>query len=173
VTTRPSGGFVAAFQAVAGALDTATMLSCKLGVVAMTALVLLQIVLRYGFAVPLPWVEEATILMMIWLTFAGTAAALRRGAHVAATMAVDRLPRGGQAALAQVSLAAVLLFSLVVAWQGAMLMQSVTGQRTAALGMPMAFAYAIIPIGSLLTAVQALAAMLRGSDHVSSGIATE
>lgn len=162
----------AVLQSVARGLDTATMLTCKVGVAAMTILVLLQVVLRYGLAVPLPWVEEATILMMIWLTFAGTAAALRRGAHVSATMAVDRLPKKAQALLAQVSLAAVLVFSLVVAWQGAMLMQSVAGQRTAALGMPMTFAYAIIPIGSLLTAVQAAAAMLRGA-HASSGLATE
>jgi TRAP-type C4-dicarboxylate transport system permease small subunit len=162
----------AALQSAARGLDAATMLTCKVGVAAMTILVLLQVVLRYGLAVPLPWVEEATILMMIWLTFAGTAAALRRGAHVSATMAVDRLPKKAQAVLAQVSLAAVLVFSLVVAWQGALLMQSVSGQRTAALGMPMAFAYAIIPIGSLLTAVQALAAMLRGA-HASSGLATE
>jgi TRAP-type C4-dicarboxylate transport system permease small subunit len=164
---------LAAFEAAAAALDRATMLSCKLGVVAMTILVLLQVVLRYGFAVPLPWVEEATVLMMIWLTFTGTAVALRRGAHVAATMAVDRLPKGAQVLFAQVSLAAVLLFSLVVAWQGTLLMQSVSGQRTAALGMPMAFAYAIIPIGSFLTALQAVALMLRGTDHASAGISTE
>jgi TRAP-type transport system small permease protein len=166
-------GIASAFQALARALDTATMLSCYAGIVGMTALVLVQVVLRYGFALPLPWVEEATILMMIWLTFAGTAAALRRGAHVAATMAVDRLPPKMQAFFAQLSLALVLGFSLIVAWQGALLMQSVGNQRTAALALPMAAAYAIIPIGSLLATVQALAAMLRGADTVSAGISTE
>jgi TRAP-type C4-dicarboxylate transport system permease small subunit len=160
-------------QALARVLDAATMLTCQIGVVAMTVLVLAQVVLRYGLAIPLPWVEEATILMMIWLTFAGTAAALRRGAHVAATMVVDRLPPKWQALFAQVSLAAVLAFLLIVAWQSTLLMQSVAGQRTAALALPMSLVYAIIPVGSLLTAVQALAAMLRGADHVSPGLSTE
>jgi TRAP-type C4-dicarboxylate transport system permease small subunit len=159
-------------QQVARVIDAATMLTCYAGVVAMTVLVLAQVVLRYGFSIPLPWVEEATILMMIWLTFAGTAAALRRGAHVAATMLVDRLSPRLQWLFAKLALAAVLAFCLVLAWQGWALMQSVGGQRTAALALPMWVAYAIIPLGSLLTAIQAFAAMLR-DDHLSAGISTE
>ena len=129
----------------------------RVAVMAMTALVLVQVVLRYVFNVPLVWVEEMTVFLMIWMAFMGAAVGVRRGGHIAMTLLVDRLP----ARLARVCLHATTLaivgFAAVVAWQGLLLAFSVGNQRSAALGLPMTFPYLIVPLGAILIILQAFA----------------
>ena len=59
------------------------------GIVAMVLLTALQVVLRYLFAASLSWVEEVSVLVMSWTTWAGAAVLWLRRAHIA----VDIVPR--------------------------------------------------------------------------------
>lgn len=129
----------------------------RAAVVAMTVLVLVQIVLRYIFNAALPWVEEMTVFLMIWMAFMGAAVGVRRGTHVAMTMLVDRLPRGLARVLFYVSTLAMIAFAAIVVWQGMLLIFSVGNQRSAALGVPMAIPYLVVPLGALLIILQACA----------------
>ena len=127
----------------------------RAAVVAMTMLVLVQIVLRYIFNVPLAWVEEMTVFLMIWMAFMGAAVGVRRGTHIAMTMLVDRLPRGIARILFYASTLAMIAFACVVVWQGLLLVFSVGNQRSAALGVPMAIPYLVVPLGAFLIILQA------------------
>lgn len=129
----------------------------RAAVVAMTVLVLVQVVLRYVFSVPLVWVEEMTIFLMIWMAFMGAALGVRRGSHIAMTILVDRLPARVARALFVASTIAIIAFCMVVAWQGVRLALSVAGQRSAALGLPMTVPYLIVPLGALLIILLACA----------------
>jgi TRAP-type C4-dicarboxylate transport system permease small subunit len=144
--------------------------SCRLAVIIMTALVLTQVVLRYGFKAPLVWVEEASIFLMIWMTFVGAGVALRRGGHVAMTIIVERLPRAVARALWYVSHAAVFGFAGVLAWQGWLLALSVQGQRSPALEVSMLWPYMVMPLGAAFMASQIVAAAVDFDDRQLSAV---
>ena len=59
------------------------------GLVGLVLLTALQVVLRYFFAASLSWVEEVSVLLMSWTTWAGAAVLWLRRGHIA----VDIVPR--------------------------------------------------------------------------------
>lgn len=134
--------------------------TCQLAVSLMTGLVLFQVLLRYVFRAPLAWVEEATIFLMIWMTFIGAGIALRRGSHVAMTLLSERFPPRLTRWMFFLSQLAMFVFLSVVIWQGWSLAMSVEGQRSAALGIPMTWPYLTMPIGAGFMASQLVAAIL-------------
>ena len=100
-----------ALVSAARAVEVVIDVLSRAAVVAMTALVLVQIVLRYILNVPLPWVEEMTVFLMIWMAFMGAAVGVRRGTHIAMTMLVERLPRGLARVIFYVSTVAIIAFA--------------------------------------------------------------
>ena len=134
--------------------------SCFVAVTVMTGLVLAQVVLRYVLRAPLNWAEEASIFLMIWMSFVGAGVAMRRGSHIAMTLIVEHLPIRLSRSLAWVSQLTVLAFLFLVVWQGWLLAGSAEGVRSPALGIPMKWAYLTIPLGACFMVTQLLATML-------------
>lgn len=85
-------------------------------VVAVFINVFLRFVMNSGFVVT----EEISRILLIWLVFGGAIAVLHGGQHISMTMAVERLGRGGQVALAVIG-AALMIFCdallLIGAWR--------------------------------------------------------
>ena len=133
---------------------------CRLAMALMTILVMLQVVLRYLFNAPLSWVEEATVYLMIWMAMIGCGIAVRRGAHVAMTVVVEKLPRRFTRVMAPCSQLAMFTFLLVVAWQGLLLAMSVANTYSPALGLSIMWPYLSVPVGAAFMVVQLVAAML-------------
>ncbi|MGE5146393.1 MAG: TRAP transporter small permease [Candidatus Eiseniibacteriota bacterium] len=59
------------------------------GIAALVLMTALQVVLRFVFAAPLSWIEEVSVLLMSWTTWAGAAVLWLRQAHIT----VDIVPR--------------------------------------------------------------------------------
>lgn len=135
--------------------------SCQVAVALMTFMVAVQVVLRYVFRAPIPWVEEATIFLMIWMTFIGAGVALRSGAHIAMTILRDRLPTKISRIFVIISYIVVLAFLLLLIWEGSLLVVLAEGQRSPALGVPMAWPYLMMPLGAAFMVSQLLALMLQ------------
>jgi len=106
------------------------------------------------------------------MTFVGAGVALRTGAHIAMTLLRDRLGPGPARALAAVSHTVILAFLLLLAWEGWLLVVSAEGQRSPALGIPMAWPYLTMPLGAAFMASQVVAALLesRVADLSAEGI---
>jgi TRAP-type C4-dicarboxylate transport system permease small subunit len=141
-------------------LETAADWSCQAALGAMSALVLSQVILRYVFAAPLVWVEEASVFLMIWITFIGSGIAIRRRGHIAMTLVADRFPAIIAWAVRAVSNFAVVGFLAIVAWQGFSLAAFVSDQPSPAMRIPMIWPYLAIPVGTLFMIGQVLATML-------------
>jgi TRAP-type C4-dicarboxylate transport system permease small subunit len=141
-------------------LEVAAERSCLLAVILMTVLTLVQVVLRYIFRTPLVWTEEASVFLMIWMAFVGAGVAMRRGAHIAMLILVERLPRWLSRSLLTSSRLLMLAFLVVIAWQGWLLAMSVGGQRSPALAIAMTWPYLTMPLGSLFMATQLIASMM-------------
>ena len=84
----------------------------------MVVVILMQVVLRYGFAAALPWPEEASRFLMLWATGLMAPTAMRRGGFVAIDMIVRLLPRAVSAMVAMVGLGLMLTVLWVAAGIG-------------------------------------------------------
>lgn len=58
----------------------------------MTLLVIVEVILRYGFSTGLLWIQELTLLLAAWLVLVGAAFGVKKGAHIGMDIAVRRLP---------------------------------------------------------------------------------
>ncbi|GEO80388.1 TRAP transporter small permease [Pararhodospirillum oryzae] len=71
-----------------------------------TTLVVIEVVLRYGFNYGLGWTEEMTLLTMGWMVLFGMSYGIKVGSHIGVDALVRLLPREGRRT---VTLAAVVL----------------------------------------------------------------
>lgn len=120
--------------------------------------VLWQIVSRDLLGAPSPWSEELARYLLVWLTLFGAAYAVGQQRH----LAIDWLPaqatgkrRRGLAVLAHLMVALFALLVLVIGGGALAALVRDLGQRSAALGIPLALLYAPLPLSGLLTIVYA------------------
>jgi TRAP-type transport system small permease protein len=71
--------------------------------VAMLAMVLGNVILRYGFGTGITVSEELSRTMFVWITFIGAVVATREGTHLGVDSMVAHLPHGGKVACAVLS----------------------------------------------------------------------
>jgi TRAP-type C4-dicarboxylate transport system permease small subunit len=115
-------------------------------VVVIVVTVLVQIVMRYVVARPNPWTEELSRFAFIWLSLVGSSLATKRGAHFLFESAVKGLSPNTRSWLAQAVtwvIAAMLVGLLIM---GAALAADARVQRSPALGLPMVWVYAAMPV---------------------------
>jgi TRAP-type transport system small permease protein len=152
------------------AFDRAVILVTSVAVVALTALmtivVLIGVFARYILHDALPWIEEAARYAMLWLSWLGGGLALRRGAHLAVEFLVDAMTPQVRAVTIFIGRIAVLAFLALCAYFGLALVQRVSAQSTAALGVSMQLPYASVSIGSLLMIYHLLVIMFGPKDAV-------
>jgi len=71
-----------------------TVLSLLL--VAMTLLVFVEVVLRFGFNTGIHWAQEVTLLTSAWFVLFGASYGVKVGAHIGVDVLVKRLPRAAR-----------------------------------------------------------------------------
>lgn len=123
-----------------------------------------HVVLRYFLGRPTIWVVEISEVILLYITFLGTAWLLRREGHVKIEILLGRLHPRTQAWLNIMMSAIGAIICLVVVWYGV----QVTWQffhrdvlTPTVLALPRAWIIAIIPIGSFLLALQFVKRALR------------
>jgi TRAP-type C4-dicarboxylate transport system permease small subunit len=130
--------------------------------IATGCLAFFQVITRFVFDSPSTWSEVLTRSSMIWSVFLGAAPAFRHGSMIAMEIVQRSLPlRLGQWLFVTANLLSILFFA-ILCWQGVAMTDRVLGQTLAGVGISIAWIYAALPVGSALTIVAILAAMLRG-----------
>ncbi|GAK33181.1 hypothetical protein JCM17846_19690 [Iodidimonas nitroreducens] len=133
---------------------------------AMLGIVLLQVLFRYALNDSLIWTEELAKALMVWSAFLVAPWAYRRGAAVAILMLITPLPVRLQAAL-KILIDALVLWILFVLFELSFGFVARGADISAAsLPIPMAFFYAIMPIGLLTLMSVAIEHLLRGVMHL-------
>ena len=141
-------------RAVESAIDAVLQRTVFAGIVALIAVMSLQIISRVFFSAT-SWTEETARYLLIWLTFLGACLAYHRGRHIAVTVLADRLPgRAGQSVQALVAIIAMLFMGALVS-VGLDYMALQSFQRSAALQVPMSTIYAVMPASAAIMAYMA------------------
>lgn len=112
---------------------------------AMMGVTFAQVVARYAFANSLSWSEELGRYIFVWITFLGMAAAFQSKAHIALDFLLTLLPARPSRALNVFNAFLVALVGVALVVGGASLIKFGLNQRSAALGLPMYYIYAVIP----------------------------
>lgn len=124
---------------------------------------------RYALRFSLPWSEELSRFLMVWISMLGGAVAARRRMHVGFSAVVDSLPAGLRRAVRTVAGVAALTVFGCMAWYGFKLSRFNMQQLSAALQWPMGIPYAAIPTGALLLVSFLLEEVLRTVAGVEGG----
>jgi TRAP-type C4-dicarboxylate transport system permease small subunit len=108
--------------------------------------------------------EELAGFQLSWVALLGAAWVLREGAHPGLDLVHRQLGPGLRRGADLLGAALVALFSVVVLVYGGLRLVVMTqelGQKTAALGWPMAAVYSVVPVAGALLALFALEALLQ------------
>jgi TRAP-type C4-dicarboxylate transport system permease small subunit len=149
------------FQKIEAVLSTLLLL-------VMVAISALQVLVRYvpPESVDLFWTEEASRLLLIWLTFWGAAVLQRTNDHMALSVVADALPRAARAVILVIVDIIVVITLGILAWYGFQAASVSLMQQTIGLGVSLAvFAFAV-PISAcamLLFTIYGLWRRLRGN----------
>jgi TRAP-type C4-dicarboxylate transport system permease small subunit len=131
----------------------------------MVATTLIGVLDRFVFGFGLPWPEELARFLLIWSSLLAAAVAAKYQSHFRLTFLSDRLGPKWADFMDIVCVIAVL----VVAWKGVEFAMIFNTQTSPALGLPMSYVYASVPVSSVLIAfyiVQNLLARHRSAGKV-------
>jgi len=137
-------------------LDNFEEYFCVWTLALMTAIVFLQVIMRYVFANSLSWSEELARFIFLWLSWIGASYAVKTRDHFRVEMFADMVKGKNRIIFEYVILIIWFVFSLLLVWYGTKLLifLSDTGQVSAAMDIPMTWPYAAVPVGCLLMCVR-------------------
>ena len=139
------------------------VVACVMG--GMVISILLAIISRFIIKIPIPWTEELSRYLMIWMAFIAGGLGLKRGVHVGINFVVQRIPEKASKWVRLITNIALLIFFLVLIIEGFHLTILVAGQMSPVLRVSMAWVYSSLPVGATLFTffvIQSVVEDLRG-----------
>ncbi|BBK42596.1 hypothetical protein STVA_26160 [Allostella vacuolata] len=124
---------------------------------AMSAIVFVNVMLRYLTSESIVWAEEVARYLMIWMTLLGIGPVLRVGGHVAIDNLQDAVSPAAARLVRLAIVAVVLAFCLFLVWVGWRFAQRTMVQTTPVLEIPFGWVAAAIPVGGALAVWHLLA----------------
>jgi C4-dicarboxylate transporter DctQ subunit len=117
-----------------------------------SALLFVNVVLRYVFLAPISWAEEVSLYLMVWIVFVGASVAVRTRGHIAVDLLPLILSPANRRRLAIAVSALVLTFLASFFYYSGLhtLRVHASGQVTPVLLAPMWLTYLAMPVGSAL-----------------------
>ncbi|WP_346688338.1 TRAP transporter small permease [uncultured Cloacibacillus sp.] len=127
------------------------------------ALVFLQVIMRYVFSSSLSWSEELARYLFLWQIWLGASYAVKERKHLRIEAVQSMIKSAsGKIRFELVALFLWLVFSIFMVYKGGELVKLlfIRGQVSPAMRVPMAYAYASVPVGCLLMSVRLIAEIM-------------
>lgn len=122
----------------------------------MSIAVFIQIIFRYLLHQPIYWSEEFPRFILIWLTFLGSAIAMKNRSHLSISLLTNRLSVKKRITVQFFANLLSLLFISILVWGGIIITILTMPNRTAALQMPTGLVYLAVPVGGILMIIYLL-----------------
>lgn len=118
----------------------------------MVVIVFLQVIMRYVFKASLPWSEEMARYLFLWLIWIGAGWATKLNAHIGIDVFVNKLKGNKRKVVSIISFVIWLAFATLLAYLSTKLTWMIfdRGQVSAAMRMPMGYAYASVSCGVII-----------------------
>jgi C4-dicarboxylate transporter DctQ subunit len=119
-------------------------------------LLFINVIMRYIFLAPIFWAEELARYLMVWLIFLGASEVAGAEGHISVNILTKFLGPGGTTFMRRLVSILCCIFCVILtyySWRHTMRVRS-AHQITAALDLPMWWAYLAIPAGSALMALR-------------------
>jgi TRAP-type C4-dicarboxylate transport system permease small subunit len=137
------------------------------GLVLLIAAVLYQVIGRYVFNDTPTWAESGAVLLVLYVTMLGMAVGVRDAGHIGLESLLVLVPEAVRLKMELVIHALVLSFGVVMAYNCAVLAQSVWDYKIPTLGLSEAFKYAPPAMAGVLIAlfsIEHIIALVRGEE---------
>ncbi|MFM2068238.1 MAG: hypothetical protein RLZZ584_3147 [Pseudomonadota bacterium] len=137
------------------------------GLVLLIMAVLYQVIGRYIFNDTPTWAESGAVLLVLYVTMLGMAVGVRDAGHIGLESLLVLAPDAVRQKMELLIHALVMIFGVVMAWNCAVLAESVSGYKIPTLGVSEAFKYAPPALAGVLVAMFSLEhilAQLRGDE---------
>ena len=137
------------------------------GLLLLIAAVLYQVIGRYVFNDTPTWAESGAVLLVLYVTMLGMAVGVRDAGHIGLESLLVLAPEALRLKMELLIHALVLGFGLVMAYNCAVLAQSVWDYKIPTLGLSEAFKYAppaMAGVSIVLFSLEHIMALLRGEE---------
>ena len=131
----------------------------------MAIAILLAITSRFIIKIPIPWTEELSRYLMVWVAFLAGSLGFKRGVHVGVLFVVKRVPGSVAKWIGLITNTALLVFFLVLIIEGFQMATLVADQMSPVLRISMAWVYSSLPVGAViftLFVIQSIIENLKG-----------
>lgn len=126
----------------------------------MSAVVFYQVFSRFVLDESLRWSEELARYIMIWAVFIGSALAIRKMELISVDAIKELMPDKAIKVLNILVYLASIVFLAVLVQYGFEIVSNVQTQTSPAMRISMAWAYAAIPVGSILMIINCIAIVI-------------
>ena len=122
-------------------------------IIILTLLISFQVFIRYVLNTGQFWIQELSIIMMMWIAFLGAAAAVWNNCHIGLNFIVESLPLSLKLWARILNDFIIFIFSILFFNYGLTLISKTMGGTLSALGFAIGYTYTIIPVSALLMAL--------------------
>jgi TRAP-type C4-dicarboxylate transport system permease small subunit len=153
-------------------ISTVTGWLAGLGVITMTAIVVVDVFLRYFFHKPLLFSDEVTIYCMIYITFVGAALTMKLRRHVNVDLLIIHLPMRVQRWLDVATKLSGTIVVFIITWYtaGWVLYNYRTGYASSGiLETPLWIPMLVIPVGMFFWGLQYLVEFFKAVARLQNG----
>jgi C4-dicarboxylate transporter DctQ subunit len=125
--------------------------------VVMVLITFVTVITRYVFDYPLSYIDQFVPNLLVWVTFLGSSAAVKRKAHLGLSMVYDTFPASVRPAVDVLVLLGCVAFFSATAWYGwKVVVLQMENRMMASLGYPSWIVGLAVPVGSVLFVVRAV-----------------
>jgi TRAP-type transport system small permease protein len=159
------------FTRFCAVLARACMKIAVAGLVAIVVCVTTQVIGRYVFNDTPTWAEALAMMLVLYVTMLGAAVGVRDASHIGMESLLVLVRESVRLKLELVIHALVAVFGAIMAWNGAILAQSVWGYNVPTLSVPEGLNHIPIVVAGVLIclfSVEHIIALWRGEDVVPS-----
>lgn len=141
------------------AIDDVVATIALIGVIGLTVI---NVILRYVFNSPAPWIGEIAIGLFIWVVFIGVSSTMKRDGHIGVDYFVKKMPRGFRI-ISEIIRAAAIYYVLIYVfiYLGYDLTSQATSKLTPILGIGYHMIDVAVPIAGILTTIQFTKTLIR------------
>ncbi|MEH7300404.1 TRAP transporter small permease [Neobacillus drentensis] len=112
----------------------------------MTIIICYQVFSRFVLNVTPPWIQELSLLLMVWIGFLGIAVGIQDNSHIQINLFINALPERAKVWVGKFHRVLAILFGIFMVIQGGQFAHEMRTSTISGLNVPSAVLYYSVPV---------------------------